>query len=358
VRKRKKIDLLIPGLFWPAAIRGITGQGDRARNLERVLSRSKQSRFPGRDLTETLFQLFGIAPQPGQDLPAGAVIRFGMDGDDMDGIWAIATPVYLLADRDRLLLIRLAPKAIPSADAEQLVAQFNAHFIEDELSMSVMATNQWCLKLAKEPEITTSNIEAVSGRHIEEYLPKGKGAAYWRKILNETQMLFFQNELNQTDMASDKPMVNALWVSGVGSLPASPVVDYKAIYANHALARGLARLSNISYSDNPDSLEGVGQQEGDALVLMTDLHEAELNADFEGWQQALADTESKLEKLLQNIDLSHDELAIYSCQGQVYNSGKRSLVFDILKRNKSLSRLLEEFQAAGSKNNNQRFNSI
>ena len=341
MKQGRQIDLLLPGLFWREAIGQLNDRGNRPKGLERILSRARRNPFPGADLTGTLFQLFGIASEPHRDLPAGAVVCFGMNGDPGDGCRALATPVHLLADRDRLLLIRLAPEAIRSEHAEELAAQFNAHFKHDGLSLAVMSPNQWCLSLSGVPEITTSNIESVSGRHIEEYLPKGKDAPYWRKVLNETQMLFFQNETNQAKAASGELTVNALWLSGVGVRP-DVHADYGVVHAGHPLAVGLARLSNIPSRDLPGHLADISRQEGKILIVMTDLLEAELDADSARWLEALDDTESKLGQLLQTIDFSRDEVAIYPCQGQSYHAGKSVPLLSFFRRNKNLNQLLND----------------
>jgi hypothetical protein len=310
-----------------------------------VLSRANLRRFPAADLTETLFQLFGITAEQGRDLPAGAVTSIGMNEEPGDACLALATPVHLLADRDRLILIRLANQAIQSEYAQRLVARFNAHFKPDGISLTQASPDQWCLWLSKVPELTTSSIESVAGRHVEEYLPVGKDARYWRKVLNETQMLFFQDEVNQARMASGEPYINGLWLSGVGTCPAVRT-DYEMVYGQHLLLAGLTKLGHIPNYELPGDMTDIRQYRGKTAILITDMLEAELNGDIQSWLTALASVDSRLAQLSDAVDPGQVQLSIYTCLGHRYDFWKRWPVLDLFRRDRTLNRLLKDCSAS------------
>ncbi|MES9859552.1 MAG: hypothetical protein ABW157_02910 [Candidatus Thiodiazotropha sp. LLP2] len=338
----RQIDLLMPGLFWDTAIRQLKDRTCRPTNLERVLGRAGLSSFSAIDLTETLFQLFGIAAEEGRDLPAGAVTLQGGKLTLDENFWALATPVHMLADRDRLILIRVASQSIQHEYAAHLIAQFNAHFKPDGLHLSQVTPSQWCMKLSRMPDISTSSMESVAGRDIEAYLPAGGEAAVWRKFLNEAQMLFFQDEMSQLKMLSGEPYINAVWVSGIGSCPPAVVSDYAAVYGSHSLLTGFARLAEIPNYDLPEDLSETLHQDGDVAILITDLHEAELDADLFGWEEVLTNIDARLSRLFEMVDIGKDQVTLYNCQGQKYSVRKRNPFIDLFKRDKRLFQLKNE----------------
>jgi hypothetical protein len=347
VAKRRQIDLLLPGLFWGTAIEQLNERHYQPKQLERVLSRANPRQFPAADLTETLFRLFGIAAKQGRDLPAGAITSLGMNNEPGDACLALATPVHLLADRDRLILIRLSAQAIQREYAQRLIERFNTHFKHDGISLTQASPGQWCLWLSEVPEMTTSNIESVVGRHVEEYLPVGNDALYWRKVLNETQMLFFQDEVNQTKMVSGEPHINGLWLSGIGVCP-QVETDYEVVYGQHLLLAGLAKLAHIPNYELPGDMTDITQHGGKTAILITDMLEAELNGDIQSWQTALVSVDSRLAQLLEAIDPGQVQLSIYTCRGHSYDSWKSWPVLGFFSRNRTLNRLLKDCSASRS----------
>ncbi|MCG7872505.1 MAG: hypothetical protein JAZ11_10440 [Candidatus Thiodiazotropha lotti] len=335
----RQIDLLLPGLHWDTALKQLNDQDYQPKNLERVLSKAKLVAVPGVDLTTTLFSLFGVAVVTDRDLPSGAVTAFTPDRRTGGDCWALATPVHLLADRDRLILIRLAPQSIESDYAQRLIRRFNSHFESDGLSLVEVAQGQWCMKLSALPEMTTSDIESVAGRHIENFMPAGPDGAYWRGLLNEIQMLFYQEEMSQQRMSQGDACVNGLWLSGFGVCP-EIINRYSALFGSHPLLSGLARLSNLPVSDLPDEFAEATAEDGNIAILFTDLYEAELNADTGDWARALSETEQKLCGLLEIVDLEKDQLSIYTCKGTRFEVRNRNSILDLFKGKKSLFQIL------------------
>ncbi|MEW8624382.1 MAG: hypothetical protein AB2551_01350 [Candidatus Thiodiazotropha sp.] len=340
----RQIDLLLPGLFWDTALKQLNEQEYRPKNLERALGKAKLVAEPGADLTTTLFHRFGVNAAADCDLPAGAVTALSPERQSDGGCWALATPVHLLADRDRLILIRMAPQSIEKDYAKRLISRFNTHFETEGLSLVEVEQGQWCMKLSTLPEMTTSDIESVAGRHIEAFMPAGRDGAYWRGLLNEIQMLFYQEEMSQLKMSQGDPYVNGVWLSGFGVCP-EIVNSYSALFGSHPLLSGLARLSKLPLNDLPDDITEVAAEDGDIAILITALLEAELNVDLSDWEKALSDTEQKLCDLLGAIDTDKDQLSIYTCKGHRFDVRNRWSILDLFKGDKSLYRIFGEASA-------------
>jgi hypothetical protein len=235
----------------------------------------------------------------------------------------------------------LDPQSIKDDYAKRLISRFNTHFAAEGLSLLEVAQGQWCLNLNSLPEMTTSDIESVAGRHIESFMPSGRDGGYWRSLLNEIQMLFFQEEITQPAELHADPQVNGLWLSGFGLCP-KVETHYSGLFGSHALLSGFAGLSKIPIRDLPDDFSDLSSEPGNIAILDTALHEAELKADSSDWQIALGRIEQQLSRLLDSIDTEKDQLRIYTCKGHRYNLQKRWSIIDFFKVNKSLDRIMAE----------------
>lgn len=312
---KRKIDFVIPGLLWPAGIQDLESESNFPMFLRRLLTRSNVDKAQGESFSETLFEAFGISKDLNEDLPEGAVSLSGQGGEPANACWAIATPVYLLADRDRVILLRLNRNGVSEHRAGIFLDMFNEHFKDVGLSLIKKTNLEWYLKLEDCPKVKTYSIEAVAGRNIFEYLPDGQDGNYWRSIFNEVQMLFFQSAIeDKSDIAVSKH-INALWINGFGKIP-EVSTKYAAIYSDHPLSVGLAKLSNTKHKQLPSNLQDVYMDEGDILIVLTNLHGPELDADKRLWKRGVTDIDEIVRSLF-SIDCSKSYIySIYPCAGK------------------------------------------
>ncbi|MCU7946728.1 MAG: hypothetical protein KZQ72_08820 [Candidatus Thiodiazotropha sp. (ex Cardiolucina cf. quadrata)] len=284
--------------------------------LQNVIAKAEKKLFQVADISTTLFQQFTIEPGVKQELPLGAVTLYGLDLDPEEFCWALATPVYLLADRDRLILLKPDEQVVSQQDADQLTGLFNKYFEEDNLSLIAVSPTDWFIKVPYCPDLATFSIEAVVGHHIEDYLPTGPDAKKWRKFLNEIQMLFFQGELNQQNSITGEAVINSLWFSGFGALP-KVNTSLTSIYSDSPLVKGLAKLSGIEHYYQPKRLDDLVDTQGDILVVISDLLDCELKSDFYGWKDALLSIDEGIEYLLRK-KLSKHVIELFACDGTKY----------------------------------------
>ncbi|MET0067921.1 MAG: hypothetical protein ABW076_16375 [Candidatus Thiodiazotropha sp.] len=335
----RNVDLLIPGLAWQTGLAETVHCERRPKSLEWLIGRAKRRQVDNPDFNGMLFEAFGVSAQTGRDLPSGAVISVAHDRNPDDAVCALVTPAHLLTDRDRLLLLRHPPGSLPKKHAQTLIGQLNDHFAADGISLEFLAEQQWLLRLQRLPDITTSAIETVVGRHIEPYLPEGQEARLWRRFLNEAQMLLFHSEVNQQRGAEGQLSVNALWISGVGSLPRVQTA-LQSVFADYPLARGLAKLAHtpcdpVSRIPTADELP-----EGRSLVVMTDLLEAEIDVRPDTWLSGLDRVDARLETLIREFCGRDDRIRLCTCDGSCYETRGRAGWLDRFRRNTPLTRLL------------------
>ncbi|MES9991092.1 MAG: hypothetical protein ABW098_04025 [Candidatus Thiodiazotropha sp.] len=329
----KQTTLVLPGLLWPEGISALAKGSHRSLFLNRALARSNIENVPGGDISETLFHLFGVNSNRQSDLPVGAVSYVGHGEYPGDECVALVTPVHILADRDRVILI--GPNQVNHSNqfADHLIELFNSHFKEDGLYLTRQSGKEWYLILEQCPQIVTSSIESVIGRHIEEYLPQGKEGSRWRGILNEIQMLLFNDKKINHLSIPNEYNVNALWFSGFGVVP-KVITGYSTVYTNHSLAKGLANLSGISHKPIPQDFKEAVTESGEILIVLTTLLDYELDSDIESWKESWIDISRVVESLLLNqAGRLANKLVIYPCNGTSFSITKSSYLTRFWRKN-------------------------
>ena len=217
----------------------------------------------------------------------GPVPRF----DTVSGDWWIrADPVHLRADQSRLVLIDSTMLSITRAEADSLVAQFNAFFADNGWHLEAPHAERWYLRLPHNPHMRTYDLAEVLGRHIDGFLPSGAQGKRWHTILNEIQMLFHSNPVNQARQMRGTAPINSVWLWGGGCLPhpiSSSVecVPWHTVLSNVPVANGLARLAGIPHVPVPESMHTwlATAAPGKHLMVLDDGYHDTLYGDASGW---------------------------------------------------------------------------
>ena len=238
----KQVTLYIPGLF---------AKVSAPQALRRLLARADQ--LPGGDegATERLFALFDILPEAGHDLPVAAVTRVADMGVIDRDWWIRADPVYLEPGRDSLILS--AVHDLTQEESGRLAAELNESLSQDGWLLKAPRPQRWYLKPPAAPRITTTPLEAVVGRDVHPYLPKGPGSKAWHTHLNEIQILLHTSPVNAAREARGLLPANSVWFWGGGRLPQAGNARWAQLWSNEPLAQGLARLTGVSSRPVPQT---------------------------------------------------------------------------------------------------------
>ena len=176
------------------------------------------------------------------------------DGLQPDGYWLRADPVSLVLHRDSFSLAECTP-ALRLEQAQQLVDALNRHFAADGMRFHAVDARRWYLSLAQRPELRTHPLAQVLGRDIQPRLPQGADGLKWHGLLNELQMLLHAHPVN-ADLEQDGAMpVNSVWLWGGGELVAGTPQPDLSVWANDALARGLALAHQSRLAALPSSAQ-------------------------------------------------------------------------------------------------------
>ena len=193
------------------------------------------------------------------DFPIAAISAV-VDGLDVgNSYWLRADPVHFVMQRDCFSLSEPAPLFVNSAHATLMVASLNAHFAQDGLVFCIGKSGAWYLRVDKTAQITTTLPSVAMDKNVHHFMPQGADSSKWKSILNEVQMLLHDHPANEARESSGELVVNSVWLSGGGVMPAFKALQYDVdlMTASDVLREGLATWANIACQPVPSSLDEI-----------------------------------------------------------------------------------------------------
>lgn len=272
------LTVLVPELLVPGAVEGL-----RLPALEKLLARADATRVAARGAPAWLAGAWGVhAPLP------VAAITLAADDAPRDGHWLRVDPVHLQVEGDELVLRDTCVLDISADEAAALVASLRQLFRDDGLEFIAPRPNRWYVRVPPgEIPVTTSLHDALD-RNIFGLLPKGAGKLNWRSAITEVQMLFSGHAVNLKRDAEHRPAVNSVWFWGEGDRPCVAAAPFATVFADDALAIGLARLSGVRAQPLADAFAPRGKSDGngEALVVLDHLVAPLRRGNLDAWRAA------------------------------------------------------------------------
>ena len=284
-----QVTLYIPGLLGSDALEPAFFQALELSELELCLSRASSRRHPIRGFESSLFSLFGAA-DTGSGLPVAAVTYLADVGRQSESMCLRADPVNLQPDRDKVVMIGNQQLSISMDEAGQLADAFNDLFAEDGLKLETPVSNRWYVTGDNQSAITTEPLRQVIGKDIHRHLPEGEHAMQWHSMLNEVQMLFYSNPVNEARRQRGLPEINSVWLWGEGDLPMLPETCWQHLWSNESISSALAQISGTPLASLPASAEDwleQASQEGSHLVVIEAADDALQQHDIQRWRDML-----------------------------------------------------------------------
>lgn len=253
-----QLTLIVPGLLVPRSER--SGAESRCPGLAVLLARA--TRTDGSPPYETLVcRLFGVRENPESDLPVAAITHRADFNSGHEGGWMRADPVHLRPDLGKLILYDGRGFSLGIGEARRLIREVNAgleaHGVEITLGRD---PKRWYLRLDAVPAVKTWPPSAVTTERLEGFLPRGRDAVRWVRLMNEAQMLLHDTEVNRERQGRGEPVINSLWFWGAGSVPAVSAVPGRAVWSSEPLMTGLGILGGCLPADLPVSLRALLEQ--------------------------------------------------------------------------------------------------
>lgn len=309
------------------------------KELEVFLAKSKQQSRGLAGIEKVLFEMFDLESFTDQTNPIAPVCYLADADTIVDSramTWCLrADPVYLVPDRDELVLSGPEVLSLSMSEAEHMVTELNVLFEEDGWHLEAITATRWYLHLPEDPQIKTSDLSQVRGQSINRFLPSGTEGKQWHRIMNEVQMVLHASEVNVERLNHDQPSVSSLWFWGGGELPEFGHSCWSQVWSSDVLSRGLAKITRTPCFPVPENAKAWLSQvnaPGAHMIVCDDFislqNERERN-DSDAWCKALQKFENEwlapLLEALRNGEL--DELTLNSCDGRTFSLTKSRLKY-------------------------------
>lgn len=275
---------------------------DVANNNQQLLSgllTTGKNHIVNQAMPELICQQFGVEANPDHPI---AALSGEFDNSISTKYYLQADPVHLVLQRDAFALSDLSTLAITKAELLALSELLNQHFMADGLFFKVN-NERLLLGLIAVPRISTTLPEKVIGRNIYDYLPQGADASYWNKIVNEMQMLLHEHPFNQRREALGFPIINSIWLSGGGFLPATTMSPFNRVFSDVSYVQRLAQLAGVSIQKLPSDRHIELNQ--DQVLVVT-----QSNTDIYVWIDILYELINKGATL--QLNLAHQDVVLVS----------------------------------------------
>lgn len=338
-----QLNLVVPGLLGPFAnelpvyIKQQLNEPE-FNVINKILSRADVSDTSADNYYSTLVQLIN----PKNDFSV-CQLTSELDGiETSNECFYRADPVHFKAESDHAILI--GPELVKPEmhEVDQLITSFNEHFAEDNISLHATNECRWYLKTNRPLSLNFSALDYALGRDIKHFMPQGEDELWWRKTVNEAQMLFFQHEVNQLRENQGLLSINGLWLWDMKFDQKACVTGLSdKLYSNDAFAISLATSLDTSVRENREieicSVDEIEQINSDTVLVLDELYETVCYGDVGVWLKDLkhfCDEDFKrVMKLLMSRKV--DVINLYPCNGQVFKINRFNL-FKFWRQNKTL----------------------
>ena len=148
-----------------------------------------------------------------------AAVRHGLPGA-AQAAWGLLSPVQLVPGREQIRLGDPAELQLDEAASRELLEIVRPLFESEDVSLHWLAPLQWLATHDSLAALPCASLDRVIGRHLDPWLPAQPAARLLRRLQNEVQMLMYTHPINEQREAAGLPVVNSVWLSGCGRLPA------------------------------------------------------------------------------------------------------------------------------------------
>lgn len=281
----RRLSLFIPNLFSPDVVFN-KKHLPALPALNHFLSRSRTKCFEEKSYLEHLHRIFALKANSSIN---AAISHLADDVPPHDGFWLRADPVHLQADQTGVYLFDSRGFSITRQESLALAADIRPVLLDLGAEIQIPIPERWYLRLAIEPEISTTPIYDVLGKDIQNFLPTGNASSQWAKVMNEVQMVLHESEINQQREARGDLPINSLWCWGEGQLSERDNTRFTRIYSNDSLIKGLGQHNATVCSELVNSFNEVDYMEAhlDILCVLDEGINFRTYHDFEGWLEWL-----------------------------------------------------------------------
>jgi hypothetical protein len=169
----------------------------------------------------------GVPPAPDGLVPMAALLalRPGASAPPIEGPLALLTPAHWVVGTDQVSVLDPASLGLDEAEGRVVFDAVRGLFESEGFALHHEAPLRWWAGHPGLADVPTASLDRVVGRNVDRWLQGGARAEsallrLVRRLQNEVQMLLYTHPLNAEREARGALVVNSVWLSGTGALPA------------------------------------------------------------------------------------------------------------------------------------------
>lgn len=170
--------------------------------------------------------------------------------------WAWISPCHLTAQSNQVRMDDPMELRLSMQECETLRAAMTRYFEDDGISMHALSNSTWLAFGEVFKDLPTASLERVAGSAIDPWIPQQDSARTLRRLQNEMQMLLYTHTINDSRSARGLPIINALWVSGTGTLTSLNAPSSEPLEWVTALRQAALRDDALAWQAAWESLDG------------------------------------------------------------------------------------------------------
>lgn len=198
--------------------------------------------------------------------------------------WALMAPAHLHITTDAITLLNPAALAVSSTHNQQLRDAVLNLWAEDGLEIHLLPNGIWLAKADWLHGLALPSLDKAINRDVRAWMPNFRQTQTLQRLQTEAQMLLYNHAVNDEREAQRQPAVNALWVWGTGTTPASPAAQAGA--------------------------------PANTIVVHDALRIAALQGDYYAWYSAWQVLDQELDKILRHASQQGQAVQLILCGDQ------------------------------------------
>lgn len=143
------------------------------------------------------------------------------EGGRVSGAWAFMSPCHWTAGADQIRLDNPADLQLSEAESRALLELLAPWFAEDGFHLHYERPDRWLVHGPALQALQSAALERVLLRDVSRWMPDAGQNRTLQRLHSEVQMLLYTHPFTDARAERGLPPVNAFWLHGAGTLPAS-----------------------------------------------------------------------------------------------------------------------------------------
>lgn len=139
-----------------------------------------------------------------------------------DTAWAWVTLCNWQANVHQVTMRQIPMRDLSAVESDALLAAMKPFFAQDGITLYPDEPGRWLAQGAVFDGLPSASPDRVQGRNLAPWMPTATQASDLIRLMSEMQMLLYTHPLNDDREARGLLPVNAIWLSGTGTLSAAP----------------------------------------------------------------------------------------------------------------------------------------